>query len=478
MQRFKLLSSTLVWAAALLGSAAAIAKPVNVVMIVADDMGYADLGVTGCKDFATPNLDSIANSGVRFTQSYVTAAVCSPSRAGFMSGQYQQRFGHEHNGGGPDPFGVPTNVKLMPEHFKAAGYKTGMVGKWHLGESPGKTPLDRGFDSFVGMLGGGHAFDPPTDPTKNQILDGRQPAKWDTYLTTYLGERSVEFVRNNASEPFFLYIAFNAPHTPMQARESDMPALAHIEDGRRRKYASMMIAMDEAVGKVLAELKATGVDQNTMIVFFSDNGGPQKGDPSVNGSINRPLRSGKAQAYEGGIRVPMLMSLPGVIPAGTTYDKPVISLDLLPTFMAAIGKAPIEGTPLDGVNLLPFVTGANTGRPHDRLYWRLGAAVALIEGDYKLVYPRREGGLEENPERVDLAKTELYDVAKDPRETTNLAATQPEKYEQMKTTWKAWESTLAKPLWGTWADRVKKQQAKQNAATQPATQPAAAPAEQ
>jgi arylsulfatase A-like enzyme len=436
--------------------ALATAKPPNVVMIVADDMGYADLGVTGCKDFATPHIDSIARNGVRFTQAYVTAAVCSPSRAGFMTGQYQQRFGHEHNGGGPDPFGMPAHISIMPEHFKASGYKTGMVGKWHLGESPGKHPMDRGFDSFVGHLGGGHPFHAPTDlndPKQNRILDGHSPAKWDKYLTTYFGERSAEFIRENAGDPFFLYVSFNAPHTPMHERESDMPGLSHIENERRRKYASMMIAMDEAVGMVLDQLKAEGLDQNTLVVFFSDNGGPQPGDPSVNGSRNWPFRSGKAQTYEGGIRVPMLMSLPGVIPARTTYDKAVISLDLLPTFMAAIDKAPIEGTHVDGVNLIPFVTGENIGTPHERLYWRLGAMMALIEGDYKLVHHRREGGLEQDPERVDLSKVQLYNLANDPSEKNNLAQTHSEKLEQMKQTWREWESTLARPLWGTWSER-------------------------
>jgi arylsulfatase A-like enzyme len=451
-------------------SSSSVAQSVNVVMIVADDMGYADLGVTGCKDFATPRIDSIAQSGVRFTRAYVTAAVCSPSRAGFITGQYQQRFGHEHNGSGPEPFGLPTNVTTMPQHFRAAGYTTGLVGKWHLGESPGKQPLDRGFDWFVGHLEGGHKYNVPSDlkdPKQNKILDGRVPAKWNSYLTTYFGERSAEFIRINSKQPFFLYLSFNAPHTPMQPRETDMAALAHIKDERRRKYASMMLAMDEAVGKVIDQLKAEGVYDNTLIVFFSDNGGPQKGDPSANGSINRPLRSGKAQTHEGGIRVPMLMSLPGVISPGSIYEKPVSSLDLLPTFMAAIGKAPIDGTTLDGVNLLPFLAGTHTGVPHERLYWRLGASMAMIEGDFKLVHPRREGGLEANPERVDLSKTELYDLSKDPSETTNLAARDLRRHEQMKRTWQEWESTLAKPIWGTWADRQKAQQVKRGAETEP-----------
>ncbi len=432
------------------------AKPVNVVMIVADDLGYADLGVTGNTDFKTPHLDSIAQQGTRFTQFYVTAAVCSPSRAGFLTGQYQQRFGHDNNGSGPPPFGLPLDQVIMPQHFKAAGYATGMVGKWHLGEGPGMHPMDRGFDAFVGHLGGGHSFFKPEDPAKDLILDGREKANWNGYLTTYFGERSVEFIRKHADEPFFLYLSFNAPHTPMHPRESDMPNLTHIETERRRKYASMMIAMDEAVGMVLDELKSKGIHDNTMVVFFSDNGGPQPGDPSVNGSNNRPLRSGKAKTYEGGLRVPMLMRLPGVVPAGATYDKPVISLDLLPTFMAGIGRTPIDGTNLDGVNLLPFIRGEVEGRPHERLYWRLGASMALIEGDHKLLWPSREGGLPDDPDRTDFSRVELYNLASDPSERNNLAKSQPERVERMKQAWLDWDKTLAKPLWGTWADRQKK----------------------
>lgn len=450
-------------------------KPVNVVMIVADDMGYSDLGVTGNKDFATPNLDSIAKNGVRFTQAYVTAAVCSPSRAGFMTGQYQQRFGHEYNGSGPLPFGTPTDQKLMSHHFKAAGYKTGLVGKWHLGEDPSMQPLKRGFDFFVGHLGGGHPFYPPVDytnPEQNKILDGDKPANWSTYLTTYFGTRSVDFIRDNSDQTFFLYLSFNAPHTPMHHRESDMPGLSHIQDERRRKYASMMMAMDDAVGMVLDELKTRGIAGSTMVVFFSDNGGPQPGDPSVNGSINRPLRSGKAQAYEGGLRVPMLMSLPGVISPGTTFEKPVISLDLLPTFMAAVGSSPINGTHLDGVNLLPFLTGKNVGRPHDRLFWRLGAITAMLEGDHKIVYPRREGGLDSDPDKVDPAKIELYNLATDPYEKINLAQSDPERLQQMKATWHHWQADFPKSQWGTWADRVKNPpQGAQRAPNQPVASP-------
>ncbi|MEL7240048.1 MAG: sulfatase-like hydrolase/transferase, partial [Planctomycetota bacterium] len=216
----------------------------HVVMIVADDMGYADTGVTGAGDFRTPHLDSIATGGVRLTRAYVTAAVCSPSRAGFLTGRYQQRFGHENNGSGPPPFGLPLTERTMADHFKAAGFATGLVGKWHLGEVDGYHPLDRGFDEFVGHLRGGHGYFPESDRNARRgdvgkIQRGREVAQWDQYLTTFFGESSVDFIERHADEPFFLYLSFNAPHTPLEAREEDLARVAHIADESRRTYAAM-----------------------------------------------------------------------------------------------------------------------------------------------------------------------------------------------------------------------------------------------
>ena len=437
----------------------------HVLMIVSDDMGYADTGATGVKDFETPNLDRIARGGMIMRQAYVTCAVCSPSRAGFLTGRYQQEFGHEHNGGGPPPFGLPTDQRIIAQHFKAAGFATGALGKWHLGEGPGQHPMDRGFDEFVGHLNGGHGYFPESDEKTDygsKILDGREPAKWDEYLTTYLGRHAVDFVDRHAAEPFFLYLAFNAPHTPMQAREQDLAKFANIENDRRRKYAAMMTALDEAVGMVLDELEAKGIEDETVVVFFSDNGGPQGGDPSVNGSSNRPYRGGKSQYYEGGIRVPMFVKFPGAIEPGGTYDHAVSSLDMVPTLLAAVGAKAIDGTKLDGVNLLPYLTGEKDGPPHDRLYWRTGAGIALIEGDYKLVVFRRELGLPNNPERPDLSKAQLFKISDDPSEKREISQEEPERYRKMLDTWSAWDATLESALWGTWTDRKpKKDQGKE-----------------
>lgn len=447
------------WFATLFGSLAisqaAIAAPIkHVVMIVADDMGYADSGITGLKDFATPNIDAIAKAGMVCTKAYVTSAVCSPSRAGFLTGRYQERFGHEHNGEGPPPFGLPTDQVTMGNQFRAAGYATGAIGKWHLGQSLAQHPMSRGFDEFVGFLGGSHPYFPESDRQRaDKVLDGFEPAPWNEYLTTYLGHQAAKYIDGHKTQPFFLYLAFNAPHAPLQARESDLAKVANIQDPRRRKYAAMMLALDEAVGGVLDEIKSAGIEDETAVVFFSDNGGPQPGDPSVNGSHNWPFRGGKAQMFDGGIHVPMFLKIPGVLPAGSRYGKPVSSLDLLPTLLALVGKEPIANTPLDGVNLLPFLTGSNTTAPHERLYWRMGAAFAMLQGEWKIVWPRREGGLPENPERPDLTKTQLYHLSQDISEKSNLASEDSQRLSSMIDVWKQWDAELATPLWGSWKDR-------------------------
>ena len=435
-----------------------VAQTRNVVMIVADDMGYADSGITGVKDFETPHIDSISRDGVFLRQAYVTAAVCSPSRAGFLTGRYQQRFGHEHNGGGGLPFGLPLDQKTMADHFKAAGFATGAIGKWHLGQTPDHHPMSRGFDEFVGHLGGGHPYYPESDreagrSREEKILDGREPAEWDEYLTDYFGDRAVDFIERHADEPFFLYLSFNAPHTPMQAKDEDLEKVTHIEDDRRRKYAAMMIAMDRAIGKTLQALDDAGVADETTIVFFSDNGGPRPGDPSVNGSQNWPYRSGKAQYFEGGVRVPMFLKVPGVVEPGTRYNRAVSSLDLLPTLLASVGKTPLEQVELDGVNLLPYLTGEKEEAPHERIYFRTGAGVGVIEGDYKMVVFRREQGLPDNPERPDLAKAKLFNLADDPEEKNELSTQMPDRFDALIEVWKTWDETLGQPLWGTWESR-------------------------
>ena len=352
------------------------ARP-NILLIVGDDMGYADVGFHGCKDIPTPHLDGLAAAGVRFTNGYVSGPYCSPTRAGLLTGRYQQRFGHEFNPAGQQ--GMPTSETTLADRLKSAGYATGMVGKWHLGDQPQFHPLKRGFGEFYGFLGGAHDYF-----KADGILRGTEPVAQPEYLTDSIGREAVEFIERHKSEPWFLYLTFNAVHTPMQADDARLKKFADIKDRTRRTYAAMMFAMDEAIGRVRKSLADNGLDQNTLVMFISDNGGPTMPGVTVNGSNNAPLRGSKRTTLEGGIRVPYLVSWPAKLKP-SVYDSPAIQLDLHATALAA---AEVEQKPdwkLDGVDLLPYVTVAKSGQPHDTLYWRFGQQMAIRDGDYKLV---------------------------------------------------------------------------------------------
>src|SRR5262245_34340092 len=338
----------------------------NIIVILADDMGYHDAGFQGCKDIPTPNLDALAKRGVRFTSGYVSGPYCSPTRAGLMTGRYQTRFGHEFNpgaGAGAD-IGLPLSETTMANRLKSAGYVTGLVGKWHLGGAAKYHPQQRGFDEFFGFLGGAHPYIPDKGAP---ILRGTDVVQEKEYLTDAFAREAVAFIDKHKDKPFFLYLAFNAVHTPMQATDARMQKFAGIGDKMRRTYAAMLWAMDEAVGKVLEKVTAAGLDEDTLIVFFSDNGGPTMIGTTINGSRNTPLRGSKRTTLEGGIRVPFVIAWKGKLPAGKVYDEPIIQLDVLPTALAAAGVETKSDWKLDGVNLLPFLTGEKTGRPHDAL---------------------------------------------------------------------------------------------------------------
>ncbi len=338
----------------------------NVVVIVADDMGYGDVGVHGCRDIPTPHIDSIAKAGVRCTAGYVSAPQCSPTRAGLLTGRYQQRFGHESNGAIPGS-ALPLTETTLAARLKAAGYATGLVGKWHLGDDADHHPLERGFGEFFGFLGGANPYLPQgRSGVVPRILRGREDAREEGYLTDAFAREAVSFVDRHKDGPFFLYLAFNAPHGPLQASVTYLKRFESIKDEKRRTYAAMVSALDDAVGAVMAKLHAAGLDERTLVVFLSDNGGPT----DVNGSSNAPLRGVKGETREGGIRVPFLLRWPGRLPAGAIYDRPVIQLDLHPTALAAAGApVPADATP-DGVDLLPYLTGSKSGDPHELLYWR------------------------------------------------------------------------------------------------------------
>jgi arylsulfatase A-like enzyme len=416
-------------------------KP-NVIVIVGDDMGYADVGFHGCKDIPTPNLDALAKSGVRFTQGYVSGAYCSPTRAGLLTGRYQQRFGHEFNPGGANA-GLPVTEATLADRLKAAGYATALVGKWHLGAADKFHPQERGFDEFFGFLGGAHSFFPSKGKAET-ILRGTKPADEKEYLTDAFGREAVAFIDKHKEKPFFLYLAFNAVHTPMHATDERLKQFAGIANQQRRTYAAMMAAMDENIGKVLAKLRAEKLEENTLIAFVSDNGGPTMQGTTINASVNDPLRGSKRTTLEGGIRVPFLLSWKGTLPPGKVYDAPVIQLDLHTTALAAAGVEIKPEWKLDGVNLAPFVTGKDSGKPHDTLYWRFGQQMAVRHGDWKLVRydTAADGG------NAGTTALKLYNLAEDVGEKNDLSAKMPEKVTELEGIWKKWNAELAAPLWG------------------------------
>jgi arylsulfatase A-like enzyme len=413
--------------------AAAEARKPNIVVIVADDLGYADLGCQGCKDVPTPNIDSIAKNGVRFTDGYVSCPVCSPTRAGLMTGRYQQRFGHEFNGGpdqnAPENFGLPLTETPLPQRLRKGGYATGMVGKWHLGYKAELMPTKRGFDEFFGFLGGAHSYVNSNADPNNRILRGDKPVDEAEYLTDAFGREAVAFIDRHKGEPFFLYLPFNAVHAPMQGAKKYHDRFADIKDDKRRTFAAMLSAMDDNVGRVLAKLREEKLEENTLIVFFSDNGGPT----AVTSSRNDPLRGHKGQVWDGGIRIPFLAQWKGKLPAGKVYSRPVIALDIAPTALAAAGLPTPDDARFDGVNLLPYLKGEKDGPPHDRLFWRYGAQSAVRKGDWKLV--KINGG------------THLFNLADDVGEMKDLAKDKPELLKELEADLKAWDAQLMKPLW-------------------------------
>ena len=427
------------------------ARRPNIVILLADDYGYADSGFQGCKDIPTPQLDSLAASGVRCTNGHVSGPYCSPTRAGLMTGRYQQRFGHEFNPGNGPELGLPLSETTLPDRLKAVGYDTGMVGKWHLGAAARFHPQRRGFDEFFGFLGGGHSYFPGSGAP---IYRGTSEVMETEYLTDAFAREAVAFIdrHKNQDRPFFLYVAFNAVHTPMHATDERLRRFASIADKTRRTYAAMTVALDEAVGKVLEKLRSEALEENTLIVMFSDNGGPTMPGTTINGSRNDPLRGSKRTTLEGGIRVPFVAQWKGKLPAGKRYDQPVIQLDLLPTFLAAAG-APVDPSwKLDGVNLLPFWMGSETRPPHEVLYWRFGEQMAIRQGDWKLVRydPAADPGQPASKKQGGGKATgiKLYNLAQDIGETENLASQKPEKVAELQAIWQAWNAQLARPLWG------------------------------
>lgn len=412
-----------------LASAAAPARP-NILIFYADDLGWGELGCQGfTKDIPTPHIDSLAKNGMRFTNGYVAATYCSPSRAGLMTGRYPTRFGHEFNSVA-NVVGLRSDQTTMATRLKALGYATAAVGKWHLGNQPENRPTRRGFDEFFGTLNNTPFFHPTAfidSRVSNEVQVVKDP---DFYTTDAYAERAVDWIGKNKDKPWFLYLPFNAQHAPLQAPKKYLERFPTITDKKRRIFAAMMASMDDAIGRVMGTLRELGQEENTLVFFIADNGGPTASTTSKNG----PLRGFKMTTFEGGPRVPYIAQWKGKIPAGKTYDLPVMNLDVLPTAIAAAGGKPEASWQLDGVDLMPFVTGAETARPHPTLYWRFGPQWAIRHGDMKLVVSRGGSG-----------KPELYDLAADPGESKDLAVAQPEKVKELQAMWDKWSAEQSTP---------------------------------
>ena len=465
-------------------------RPPNIILILADDLGYNDItlnggGVAGGV-VPTPNIDSIAHQGVDITKGYAGNATCAPSRAAIMTGRYATRFGYEFTPAHPifmkmvgqshiglhkpiyhddiaknypdvTSLGIPVREITIAKLLQNKGYHTLMFGKWHLGELPEMRPTAKGFDESLGFLIGAQMYGPPGSP---MVEEAKQP--WDPidkflwaalpyavskddgprfkpneYMTDYLGDQAVASIKANKNRPFFMYLAFNAPHTPLQAKKEDYDALPMIKDHRLRVYAAMIRALDRNVGHVLDTLKAEGLDDNTLVIFTSDNGGANYiGLPD----INKPYRGWKATFFEGGIHVPYFMKWPGVLPAGEKYAEPVGHVDIFATAAAAAGVAVPSDRVLDGVDLLPYMRGQNRSRPHQTLFWRSGDYKTLLDGDWKLQVSQRP------------KKDWLFNLKDDPLEADNLADARPEKMQQLMKVLNGINAKQAKPAWPSLAE--------------------------
>jgi len=415
------------------------AKP-NIVILFADAAGYMGFGFTGTDDLKTPRIDQLAKEGVICTQGYVTASVCSPSRAGLLTGRYQQRFGHETNLRGKD-VGLPLTERTLANRLGDLGYTTCAIGKWHLGGSYEQHPLSRGFDAFHGFLLGSRTYFSKSNNkvTQQSLMHNREivPEDDNRYLTDWMATKANEFIKLQKNQPFFLYVAFNAVHTPMQAPPDDLVKFPNITKKKRRTLAAMTLALDRAIGSIMDTLKEQGLDDNTIVFFLNDNGGA-----TTNASNNGPLRGMKGSKWEGGIRVPYVVRWKNNL-MPSLYNKPVSSLDIAATSLTLAGDTLEAMNDLDGIDILPFLTGSEKGIPHDILCWRRGPAGAVRNGDWKLIIVEQQPPL-------------LFNIKKDIGETINLAQTQPEKVIELQAMYDTWESEMVEPLWVAekiWTDR-------------------------
>ena len=421
-------------------------KSPNVIVIISDDQGYADVGFHGSKEIFTPNIDRIANNGVIFSEGYVSYAVCSPSRAGLITGRYQNRFGYTRNillAPKDSTMGLPLTEQTLSDVLGKVNYKTKAIGKWHLGAHESLVPERRGFDEFFGFIIGGHRYF-PEDLTINDLTEARRQMdgyitriydngnRIDTkkYLTEELSDNAVKFIEDNSDNPFFLYLSYNAPHTPLQATKKDLERNMHIEVEKRRTYAAMVSSMDDGIGLILDKLEEKKISDNTIVIFFSDNGGVEW----YNFSDNGVLRGIKGDFYEGGIRVPFAMQWPKKIKPGITYDKPIIALDVFATVASAASAEKYIKNDIDGVDLLPYLTEENSGLPHEYLYWQNRDKDIDVVRDERYKYLRIK-----NDEYI-------FDLKNDISEETNIINSSKPIYNRLKSKFKEWEKDMIDPV--------------------------------
>lgn len=464
-------------------------RPPNVVVLVVDDLGKYEVSTYGADHIATPHIDQLGAEGVVFEEGYVTAPTCAPSRAGIMTGRVQNRYGFETQimehyptnwveyisgrwivdtgefvvkarPSFPSEWqahkqGVPPSEITLADVLGKYGHRTAIIGKWHLGVSRKQVPLERGFDYQYGFNGAFSLYTPERywphiinhehesfsaqyqwDVGRREeaaILENGKIVREEQYLTYAFRDRMKTYIEDHKDEPFFLYAAFNAPHVPFQAPVDYYCRYAHVEDDNKRVYYSMISALDDAIGEVHQTIKDVGIEDNTLIFLLSDNGGASYTGATDNG----PLKGGKLTQFEGGINVPFMMKWPAKVPAGTRYQHPVSSTDIFATSVAAVGGSLPSDRKYDGVDLVPYVTGAKETLPHETLYWRADHIWAIRDQQYKLILSTRDGW------------AEVYDLAVDKPEQVNLKEELPELYERLRQEHENWqrEQLKKKPMW-------------------------------
>ena len=404
-------------------------KP-NIIIILADDAGYSDFGFMGSDEIKTPNIDQLALDGVTFNNAYVSASVCSPSRAGLLTGMYQQRFGHECNLDSDVNNSFDPNQITIAEALKTEGYNTGLIGKWHLGDKTQNHPLKNGFDYFWGFISGArNYFYDPNEKSRNSIrnvVENYSETNFEGYLTDVLADKAVSFIdkNNQSNTPFFLFLSFNAPHTPMQAKNE---VLEKFKDNPRRVYASMMWSMDEAIGNVIDVLKENNQYDNTIIYFLSDNGAAMSNDASP-----FPFKGWKGNQYEGGIKTPMIMTWKNKIKSNTQFDGFISALDIFKTSLEASNVDKEFMMNADGKNIMNYLNDNNI--KNENLFWRKDKMATVRSGNYKLI-------------RLNDTSTVLYNIKKNYFEDDNIKSKQSKIHDSLLILLSDWEKRLINPNW-------------------------------